>query len=145
MFDLEVIMERILVVEDNEEIAALLNFKLKHSGYEVSYAENGKLGLEAVKANTPDLIILDVMMPVMNGLEMLKVLKSDESTKSIPVIVLTALANEWEIVEGLELGADDYIAKPFKSQEFAARVRAVLARCKTSNSVQSCRTQEYPS
>jgi DNA-binding response OmpR family regulator len=130
-------MERVLVVEDNEEIAALLNFKLKHSGYEVSYAENGKLGLEAVSTNPPDLIILDVMMPVMNGLEMLKALKSDENLKSIPVIILTALANEWEIVEGLELGADDYITKPFKSQEFAARVHAVLSRCKMSNSTQA--------
>lgn len=137
-------MERVLVVEDNEEIAALLDFKLKHSGYEVSNAENGKLGLESVRANPPDLIILDVMMPVMNGLEMLKVLKSDEDLRWIPVIILTALSNEWEIVEGLELGADDYITKPFKAQEFAARVRAVLTRCKISNSVQSCKTQECP-
>jgi two-component system, OmpR family, phosphate regulon response regulator PhoB len=130
-------MEKILVVEDNEQIAALLNFKLKHSGFEVVHAENGKLGLEAVRTNPPDLIILDVMMPVMNGLEMLKILKNDDGIKTIPVILLTALANEWEIVEGLELGADDYITKPFKVQEFVARVRAVLARCKVSSGVQS--------
>ena len=102
-------------------------------------------GWKQPEADPPDLIILDVMMPVMNGLEMLKILKSDEGLRSIPVIILTALANEWEIVEGLELGADDYITKPFKAQEFAARVHAVLARCKMSNSPQTCRAQEYPS
>ncbi|HUI31922.1 MAG TPA: response regulator [Candidatus Acidoferrales bacterium] len=126
-------METILVVEDNEEIAALLKFKLTHSGYQVVQAENGKAGLEVAKRSRPDLIILDVMMPIMNGLEMMKALKSDEALKAIPVIILTALSNESEIVEGLDLGADDYITKPFRVQEFAARVGAVLARCQISN------------
>ncbi len=130
-------MEKVLVVEDNEGIAALLKFKLGHSGYEVVLAENGMLGLEAAKRNQPDLIILDVMMPVMNGLETLTILKNDIELKSIPVIVLTALSNEWEIVKGLELGADDYITKPFKPQELVARVRAVLSRCKISSTVHS--------
>lgn len=126
-------METVLVVEDDEQIAALLSFKLKHSGFEVALAENGRDGLEAAKRNPPDLIVADVMMPVMNGLEMLTALKADPDMQFIPVIVLTALSNEWEIVKGLELGADDYISKPFKPQEFVARVRAVLARCKVSN------------
>jgi len=126
-------VETILVVEDNEEIAALLKFKLTHSGYQVVQAENGKAGLEVAKRSRPDLIILDVMMPIMNGLEMMKALKSDEALKAIPVIILTALSNESEIVEGLDLGADDYITKPFRVQEFAARVGAVLARCQISN------------
>ena len=137
-------MEKVLVVEDNDEIAALLKFKLKHLGFDVSHAENGKLGIEAIRDNPPDLIILDVMMPVMNGLEMLKELKSSERTRLIPVIMLTALSNEWEIVEGLELGADDYVTKPFKSKEFDARVRAVLTRSKMSNTAPTCRVQEYP-
>ena len=126
-------MERILVVEDNEEIAALVDFKLKHSGYEVLLAETGRLGLEAAKDNQPDLIVLDVMLPEMNGLEVLTALKNDPELCSIPVIVLTALSNEWEIVKGLELGADEYITKPFKLQEFVTRVNKVLARSRVVN------------
>ncbi len=130
-------METVLVAEDNVGIAGLLKFKLTHSGYEVLLAENGKLALEVAKSNRPDLIILDVMMPVMNGLEALTILKSDVDLKSIPVIILTALSNDSEIVRGLELGADDYITKPFKMQEFVARVHALLSRCKISNIAQS--------
>lgn len=125
-------MSTILVVEDQEEIAALLRFKLKNSGYEVVLAENGKLGLETARNNPPDLIILDVMMPVMNGLETLKELKGDPILKSVPVIMMTAQSTEPEIVRGLELGADDYITKPFRPQEFVARVKAVLSRYKTN-------------
>ncbi len=125
-------MSTILVVEDQEEIAALLRFKLKNSGYEVVLAENGKLGLETARSNPPDLIILDVMMPVMNGLETLKELKGDPILKSVPVIMMTAQSTEPEIVRGLELGADDYITKPFRPQEFVARVKAVLSRYKTN-------------
>ncbi|MGO9482898.1 MAG: response regulator transcription factor [Candidatus Kryptoniota bacterium] len=130
-------METVLVVDDNPEIAALLKFKLTHSGYAVALAENGELGLQAARTSPPDLIVLDVMMPVMNGLEALKILKTDVDLKSIPVIILTALSNESEIVKGLELGADDYIAKPFKVQEFVARIHAVLARCKMTNTMQA--------
>lgn len=126
-------METVLVVEDNENMAALLEFKLKHSGYKVVLAENGKVGLEIAKTDPPDIIILDVMMPVMNGLETLAILKSDFDLKSIPVIILTSQLREQEIVRGLELGADDYIIKPFKMQELVARVHAVLSRCKMSN------------
>lgn len=123
-------MPTILVVEDQEEIASLLRFKLKHSGYEVALAENGKVALEMSRANPPDLIILDVMMPVMDGVETLKNLKSDDHLKSIPVIMLTAQSAETAVVNGLELGAEDYITKPFRSEEFVARVNAVLSRRK---------------
>jgi two-component system alkaline phosphatase synthesis response regulator PhoP len=123
-------MAKILVVEDQEEIAALLKFKLKNSGYDVLLAENGKNGLESARNNSPDLIVLDVMMPVMNGVEMLKALKSDDNLKSIPVIMLTAQSSEPAVVEGFKLGADDYITKPFRTQEFVARVEAVLSRSK---------------
>jgi len=121
-------MSTILVVEDQEEIASLLRFKLKNSGYDVALAENGKMALEMARTNPPDLIILDVMMPVMNGVEALKNLKSDENLKSIPVIMLTAQSSETSVVNGFELGADDYITKPFRTQEFIARVNAVLLR-----------------
>jgi len=123
-------MAKVLVVEDQEEIAALLKFKLKNSGYDVILAENGKIGLESARNNQPDLIILDVMMPVMNGVETLKALKSDDNLKSIPVIMLTAQSSEPAVVEGFNLGADDYITKPFRTQEFVARVEAVLSRYK---------------
>ncbi|HUI31049.1 MAG TPA: response regulator [Candidatus Acidoferrales bacterium] len=123
-------MTTVLIVEDQEEIAALLKFKLKNSGYEVVHAENGKLGLEAARNNRPDLILLDVMMPVMNGLDALKALKSDDNLKSVPVIMLSAQASEPAVVEGFKLGADDYITKPFRANEFIARVEAVLSRYK---------------
>jgi DNA-binding response OmpR family regulator len=128
-------MATVLVVEDQEEIAALIKFKLTSSGYDVIYAENGREGLESARANTPDLILLDVMMPVMNGVEMLKVLKADPDLKSIPVIMLTAQSSEPAVVGGFKLGADDYITKPFKTQEFVARVGAVLSRYKSTRSV----------
>ena len=128
-------MATVLVVEDQEEIAALIKFKLTSSGYDVIYAENGREGLESARANTPDLILLDVMMPVMNGVEMLKILKADPDLKSIPVIMLTAQSSEPAVVGGFKLGADDYITKPFKTQEFVARVGAVLSRYKNTRSV----------
>ncbi len=133
-------METVLIVEDDEDIAALLEFKLRNSGYKVVVAENGKLGLDAARIDPPDLIILDVMMPVMNGLEALQILKSDVELSSIPVIVLTAQSKESEIVKCLELGADDYITKPFRTQEFATRVQAVLRRCKRPSIVLQERT-----
>ena len=123
-------MERVLVVEDQEEIASLLKFKLKSSGYDVILAENGKIALEMAQVTPPDLMILDIMMPVMDGVETMKILKSDEKLKSIPVIMLTAQNTEASVVTGFELGADDYITKPFRTQEFIARVKAVLARHK---------------
>ncbi len=121
-------MATILVVEDQEEIAALIKFKLKNSGHDVVLAENGKIGLDSVRAGQPDLILLDVMMPVMNGVEMMKILKSDPALKSIPVIMLTAQSSEQAVVEGFKLGAEDYITKPFRTQEFVARVEAILSR-----------------
>ncbi len=121
-------MTTILVVEDSKEIASLVKFRLKSSGFEVVAAENGKVGLETAQKIKPDMIIMDVMMPVMNGLEALMALKSDYSTRSIPVILLTAQSTEQEIIKGLELGADDYITKPFSPQELVTRVKTVLGR-----------------
>lgn len=121
-------MANILVIEDAEEFAALIQFKLKGAGHNVTLAENGKLGLEAAEKSPPDLIVLDVMMPVMNGLETLSRLRSNPALKSIPVIMLTAQSSEQEIVRGLEQGADDYITKPFSTKVFLARVNAILSR-----------------
>jgi len=123
-------MQTVLVVEDQEEIASLLRFKLKNSGFDVAIAENGKIALDMAHANPPDLIILDMMMPVMNGENTMKSLKNDNGLKSIPVIMLTAQSSEAAVVDGFELGAEDYITKPFRTQEFIARVNAVLSRHK---------------
>jgi DNA-binding response OmpR family regulator len=122
-------MAKVLIVEDTEEITALLKFKLKGAGYDVMVAENGEEGLRSARENPPDLVILDVMMPVMDGFEMLSILKKDEILKSVPVIVLTARSSEKDVLRGFELGADDYVTKPFRIEEFLARVKAVLSRC----------------
>jgi two-component system, OmpR family, alkaline phosphatase synthesis response regulator PhoP len=121
-------MQKILVVEDTKEIASLVKFKLLSAGFEVTVAEDGKMGLELAGTIKPDLIIMDVMMPVMNGLESLMNLKKDHHLRNIPVILLTAQSTEQEVIRGLELGADDYITKPFSPQELLVRVKIVMAR-----------------
>jgi DNA-binding response OmpR family regulator len=121
-------MQKILVVEDTKEIASLVKFKLLSAGFDVKVAGDGQAGLALAKEFMPDLIIMDVMMPVMNGLETLMNLKSDFKCRSIPVILLTAQSTEEEVVRGLELGADDYVTKPFSPQELLVRVKILLAR-----------------
>jgi DNA-binding response OmpR family regulator len=121
-------MQRVLVVEDTKEIASLVKFKLLSAGFEVTVAEDGQKGLDLAREIMPDLVLMDVMMPVMNGLETLMNLKADAKCKNIPVILLTAQSTEQEIVRGLELGAEDYITKPFSPQELLVRVKIVLAR-----------------
>jgi DNA-binding response OmpR family regulator len=120
-------MATILVVEDQDEIATLIRFKLKNSGHDVLLAENGEVGLASARSGSPDLIILDVTMPVMDGLTALRALKSDEKLKSIPVIMLTAQSSEPAVVEAFKLGAVDYITKPFRGREFLERVEAALS------------------
>lgn len=122
--------EKILVVEDDLNIKQLVIFKLKNSGYAVETAGNGVEALEFLKSNSVDLIITDVMMPLMSGKELIIALKQDPATKEIPTIMLTSRTLEKEVVEGLSLGADDYIKKPFSPQELLARVKKVLARKK---------------
>ncbi len=125
-------MQKVLVVEDTKEIASLVKFKLLSAGFEVTVAEDGRRGLELAGEIVPDLIVMDVMMPVMNGLETLMNLKNDRKLRAIPVILLTAQSTEQEIVRGLEIGAEDYITKPFSPQELLVRVKIVLARPKRS-------------
>ncbi len=125
-------MATVLIVEDQDEIKALLEFKLKSSGYDVILAENGKKCIEVARKNPPDLIVLDMMMPVMNGFDTLANLKKDPKLQAIPAIIVSAKSTEQDIVKALELGADDYITKPFSPQVFIARVKAVLRRCQHS-------------
>jgi len=121
---------RILVVEDDSNIEQLVSFKLKNSGFEVHTANNGMKALEFLKDNTVDLIITDMMMPVMDGKELVLQLKRDPRLKSIPTIMLTSRSLEKEIVDAFSIGVDDYVKKPFSPQELVARIKTVLMRRK---------------
>lgn len=120
--------KKIVLAEDEPQIARLIEFKLKKEGYEVTWKENGEEALEAIKAEKPDLVLLDVMMPVMGGYEVLRRLKEDENLKSIPVVMLTSRAQERDVVKGIDLGAEDYITKPFHPAELLARVKGILGK-----------------
>lgn len=116
----------ILVIEDEVSIATLLKYNLEKAGFQVLLASDGKEGLEIAINNLPDLILLDLMLPAMDGMEVCKELRSQK--KNIPIIMLTARDDEFDKVLGLELGADDYMTKPFSPREVIARVKAVLRR-----------------
>lgn len=116
---------KILVVDDEERMVRFIRLNLEHDGYFVSEAFNGKQALQRLRDETPDLILLDVMMPDMDGFEVLQLVRE---INSVPVIMLTAKGEENDRVRGLELGADDYITKPFSPRELAGRIKAVLRR-----------------
>jgi len=120
--------ETILVAEDQQHIRALIEYKLKNSGFNVVAVEDGVAALSKAREIKPRMILLDVMMPLMTGFEVLSALKQDPSTKHIPVLLVTAQSKEEEVLKGLELGAEDYITKPFSPNELAARVKKVLLR-----------------
>lgn len=120
--------ERILVIDDEEDILELLRYNLNREGYKVVSASSGEKCLQKVASEKPDLIVLDLMLPGIDGLEVTKILKSDSNTLHIPIIMLTAKGEEADIVAGLELGADDYVTKPFSPRILIARVRAVIRR-----------------
>ena len=124
----------IYIVEDDIEVREMETYALKSSGFDVMAFECGKVMDEQVKTRVPDLFILDIMLPGEDGLNILKRLRVQENTKDIPVIMLTAKGTELDKVKGLDLGADDYIAKPFGILEFISRVRAVLRRSERSSS-----------
>ena len=121
-------MAVILVAEDEPHILKMVDFKLKSLGHRVIGAADGGEAVAAASSNQPDLILLDVMMPVMDGFEVLRALKDEETTKDIPVIMLTAKSQERDIVTGLESGAVDYVVKPFSFPELLARINSALAR-----------------
>ena len=120
--------EYILAVDDEEDILELVTFNLAREGYRVSSATTGEEALKTARNELPDIIVLDLMLPGIDGLQVTKVLKNDRQTKDIPIIMLTAKGEEADIVTGLELGADDYITKPFSPRVLVARVKAVLRR-----------------
>lgn len=117
-------MQTILVVEDDSKIARLLELELRHAGYAVTVATDGRTGLERALADDVDLVLLDVMLPQMSGLEVVRRLK--EERPLLPVLMVTARGDRYDKVSGLDLGADDYITKPFEIEEVLARIRAFL-------------------
>lgn len=119
---------RILVVDDEPDILNLLEYNLRRAGFEAILAKDGPEALEAARRHRPDLVLLDIMLPDMEGTEVLRRLKSADSTAQIPVIMLTAKGEEVDKIVGFELGAEDYITKPFSPRELVLRVRAVLKR-----------------
>lgn len=120
--------ENILVIEDEKDIRELITYNLSQEGYNARGVSDSTKALLAIGAHTPDLIILDLMLPGMDGLELCKQLKANQNTMQIPVIMVTAKGEEEDIIKGLEMGADDYITKPFSPKILVARVKAVLRR-----------------
>ena len=121
--------KRILIVEDEKDVIDLLTLNLrKAGGFSVSIANNGAAGLAKAREEKPDIIILDLMLPKMPGLEVCKILKSDGATRHIPILMLTARAEEIDRIVGLEFGADDYVTKPFSPREVILRIKAILRR-----------------
>ncbi|GAA0069463.1 response regulator transcription factor [Clostridium sardiniense] len=128
--------EKILIVDDEEHILELLKFNIKNAGYEVITANNGLDGVKLAKEEKPDLVLLDLMLPGMDGYDVCKEIKKNKETNNTAIIMLTAKGEELDKILGLELGADDYMTKPFSIRELLARVKAVLRRSIHTNSNQ---------
>ncbi len=120
--------EKILVVDDEEDILTLVGYNLEKNGYRVDCMTTGEAALDLIRSNPPDMVVLDLMLPGIDGLDICRILKNDAKTSHIPIIMLTARGDESDIVTGLELGADDYITKPFSPRVLLARLKAVFRR-----------------
>ena len=125
--------EKILVVDDEDHIVELISYNLINSGYNVIIANNGLDAVRLAKEENPSLILLDLMIPGLDGLDVCKAIRNDVTTKEISIIMLTAKGEELDKILGLELGADDYITKPFSIRELLARIKAILRRTKSSS------------
>lgn len=119
---------KILIIEDEKDIIELLMYNLEHEGYQVAAVSNAEEALDRLAREQPELIILDLMLPGIDGLETCRLIKQDPKTKSIPIIMLTAKSEEADVVVGLRMGADDYVTKPFSPKVLLARIKAVLRR-----------------
>ncbi|MBI4720329.1 MAG: response regulator [Chitinivibrionia bacterium] len=128
LWRLAVSAKRVLIIEDEVDIGRLIAINLEGDGFESTIATTGEKGLTAARDNPPDLVLLDWMLPGISGLEVCRVMRSDQRTKEVPIIMLTAKGEEIDMVAGLEVGADDYITKPFSPRVLLARVHAVLRR-----------------
>jgi phosphate regulon transcriptional regulator PhoB len=121
-------MKRVLIIEDDRDLVELVRYNLSNEGFQVSAAGDGAAGLAVVKKSPPDLLLLDLMLPRLSGLEICKEIRRDASLNRLPILMLTARGEEADRVVGLEMGADDYVTKPFSPRELVARVRALLRR-----------------
>jgi two-component system, OmpR family, alkaline phosphatase synthesis response regulator PhoP len=135
---------RILIVEDDPDIAHLVARYLDKAGFTTERAANGRDALQAIAAKPPDLLVLDLMLPQVDGLEICRTVRANSATAGLPIIMLTARAEESERIVGLELGADDYLAKPFSPGELVARVRALLRRAQRANAPPATRVTYGP-
>ena len=124
---------KILIVDDEADALEVLGFKLREAGFTPLFAKDGARALAAVRGDRPDLIVLDLMLPEVEGLEVCKILRRDPATARIPILMLTARATEMDRVVGLELGADDYVTKPFSPRELVLRIRKLLGRAKAED------------
>ncbi len=122
--------EKILLVEDEQDILEMVRYNLEQAGFEVSTAQDGERALAVVREDLPSLIVLDLMLPGIDGLEICRLLKQDAETRAVPILMLTARSEEVDRIVGLELGADDYVPKPFSPRELVLRIRAILRRSK---------------
>ncbi|MBI9106306.1 MAG: response regulator [Spirochaetales bacterium] len=120
--------ETILIIEDEHDIRELISYTLENEGYNIHKAADGLSGIASARKNKPDLILLDIMLPDIDGLEVCRKIKRDESIGDVPIIMLTAKSEDSDVISGLELGAEDYITKPFSPRVLVARLRAVLRR-----------------
>src|SRR5215468_5440160 len=121
-------MERVLIVDDDPDIQRLVTYNLSQAGFQVTTASSGRTALETVQEHPPDLIILDIMMPDIDGMEVCRTLRQRESSRRIPIIMLTARTEEIDRVVGFELGADDYVMKPFSPRELVLRIKSIFRR-----------------
>jgi two-component system phosphate regulon response regulator PhoB len=125
---------KILIVEDDDDILALVKYNLDKAGYKTSGVSTGDMALKKVISDPPDLVVLDLMLPGLDGLEVCKDLRSNPVTRRIPIVMLTARGEEVDVVAGLDVGADDYVTKPFSPRILLAKIRAILRRCGASDS-----------
>ena len=119
---------KILIIEDDKDIVEMLKYNLMEEGYDIFTALNGEGGIALARKERPNIIILDIMLPIIDGFEVCRMIKNDDITAGIPIIILSAKSQETDKIVGLELGADDYVTKPFSPRELIARIRAILRR-----------------
>ena len=120
--------KKILIVDDEKDLTKLLDYNLKQEGFDTFISHEGKTALETVRKKKPDLVILDIMLPDLSGTEICKIIRSDEVTRDLPIIMLSAKGEEIDRILGLELGADDYVTKPFSPRELILRIKKLLTR-----------------
>jgi two-component system phosphate regulon response regulator PhoB len=139
-------MERVLIVDDDPDIQRLVSYNLTQAGFDVATASTGRNALESVQNHPPDLIILDLMLPDVDGIEVCRTLRQRDSSRKIPIVMLTARGDEIDRVIGFELGADDYVMKPFSPRELVLRVKSIFRRTREERSemLRLGRIQLYP-